>query len=243
MSMKLKVGATYYLTDQVAIAIDRQDRRDSTGRKLGYTERWVITGWLTGASAGALTTAINSLKAACVDGVDVGLYVAGTPDVATSHILTNASTVGGTRLTGPKFPVGQGAEYANQRSFTLEVEADFDEDGISGLTAFQETVQATGTGGSRFVVQTPLEGPVIAQQVARYTSMVIVQSGSAVGYSAYPTVPAPLLATGEHLDKRQVRHKGPERQANGSYRHYSVEWQYEFELPATTVPAPNTWGT
>jgi len=243
MSMKLKVGATYYLTDQVALSIDRADRRDSTGRKLGYTERWVISGWLTAGSVADLTTAINNLKTACVDGVDVGLYVAGTPDVATSHVLTNSSTVGGTRLNGPKFPVGQGPEYANQRSFVLEVEADFDLAGITGLTAFQETVQVTGTGGPRFVVQTPLEGPIVSQQVARYTPMIVIQAGSAVGYSAYPAVPEPLMGIGEHLDKRQIHYKGPERQANGGYRYYSVEWQYEFEVAGGAVPPPNNWGS
>lgn len=245
MSFKLKVGASYSLVDSAAISITRSERRDTTGRKIGYTERWEVQGWLVAASVADLTTAINSLKAACVDGVDVGLYVAGSPDVATSHILTNASTVGGTRLEGPKFPVGQGAEYANQRSFTLSVEADFDAAGIAGtLVSFQETVSITGTGGPRFVTQTPLDGPVIAQQVSRFSPVAVVQAGSAIGHTSYPTVPGPLLSSGEHYDQRQVTYKSPQRQADGAaYRGYEVSWQYSFEVPSAAVPAPHVWGT
>lgn len=244
MSLKLKIGSGYSLTNQSAVSITRTNRRDSTGRKIGYTERWEITGWLTGANASALTTAIGLLVAACVDGADVGLYESGSPDVATSHILTSSSTIGGTRLEGPKFPVGQANEYANQRTFTLTVEADFESAGITGtLVSFQETVAITGTGGPRFVTQTPLDGPVISQTVSRRSPVVIVQSGSAVGFSSYPTVPGPLLGAGEHEDRRQVNYKSPERQADGAtYRNYEVSWSYEFEVATSSVSAPHTWG-
>jgi hypothetical protein len=243
VSLKLKIGASYSLTNASAISISRSERRDSTGRKIGYTERWEVTGWLSAATPTLLTTAIDALKAACLDGSDVGLYESGSPDVATSHILTNSLTVGGTRLEGPKFPEGQGAQYANQRTFTLTVEADFDAAGIAGtLTSFQETVSVTGTGGARFVTQTPLDGPVIAQTVSRFSPIMVVQSGSAIGHTAYPTVPAPLLSIGEHADRRQVSCKGPERQANGTYRGYEVNWSYEFEIPGGAVPVPHAWG-
>lgn len=242
MSLKLKLGGSYSLTNQVAIAISRSDRRDSTGKRLGYTEKWTVTGWLAAATPTLLTTAIDALKAACVDGIDVGLYEAGSPDVATSHILTSSATLGGTRITGPSFPIGQGPEYANQRAFTIEVEADYQDAGAATLLAFQETISMVGTGGPRFVTQVPLEGPVVFQQVSQATPVLITQSGSAMGLLTWPAAPGPISGGGEHMDRRRLERRGPQRMADGTYRNFEVSWSMEFETSAASSPNPHSWG-
>lgn len=243
--MKLKYGS-YTLTISTggaAVAISSQPRRDSTGRLIGRTERWTISGWLVGANAAALTTAINSLKTAfAADGQDLGLYT--DADVATSHVITNASTLGGVRVTEmPSFPEGKGAEYANQRSFQVTLEADFQDAGAANLISFSEHVSMTGTGGARFVVQVPLEGPIVTQVVSAATPVIITQSGSALGLSGYPVVPGPLVSAGEHVDRRRVEYRSPRRLADGSYREYECSWAYEFEVAAASAPPPNAWGS
>ena len=242
--MKLVYGgyALAISTGGAAVSISGQPRRDSTGRMIGRTERWTIHGWLTGANAAALTIVIDALKAAfAVDGLDLGLYT--DADVATSHVISSAATLGGVRVTEtPSFPEGQGAEYANQRSFQVTLEADFETGGLANLASFVETVSITGTGGPRFVTQVPLEGPAIAQVVSQASPVVITQSGSAIGLASYPTVPQPLLTSGEHVDRRRVEYKSPQRLANGAYRNYEVAWSFEFEEQAAAAPLPNAWG-
>jgi len=243
--MKLKYGS-YTLTISTggaAVAISSQPRRDSTGRLIGRTERWTISGWLVGADAAALTTAINALKAAfAADGQDLGLYT--DADVATSHVITNASTLGGVRVTEmPSFPEGKGAEYANQRSFQVTLEADFQDAGAANLISFSEHVSITGTGGPRFVVQVPLEGPIVSQVVSTATPVIVTQSGSAIGLTSCPTVPPPLLSSGEHFDRRRVEQKNPQRLADGSYRNTEISWAYEFEVATPSAPPPHNWGS
>lgn len=230
------------LTDCFELQISRQVRRDPTGKRQGYTERWNVRGWLTGADAAALTTAINSLKTAYgSDGHDLSLTT--NASVATSHKLTDADSVDGVKITGgPSFPDGTGPEYANVRHFEIVAEADFDDVGLANLVSFQESVMREGTGGERWLTQTPLDGPVISQSVARYTPVVIVQAGSAVGLNSYPTPPAPLLPSSEHTDRRRIARKGPDRLADGSYRNFEISWQYEFETGAGSDPTPSNWG-
>jgi hypothetical protein len=245
--VKLKWGA-YELavsTGGFSLQLARTPRRGPTGTRIGYTERWTVQGWLRGADPAALTTVINALLLAfSSDGQDLGLYT--DADVATSHVLTNASTIGGTRvIEGPSFPEGQGAEYANQRAFLVVVEADFEDAGAATLLAFQESISITGTGGARFVYHSPIFGPPIKETVSAYSTVTIVQSGSAIGRAAYPTVPGPLLSSDEHVERRQISRKGPERLANGAYRNFECSWTYEFELSGGSSNAtnPNYWGT
>ena len=248
--MKLTYG-TYEmsLTAQwyggAAVAITREPRRDSTGRRVGYTERWNVQGWLTAATAADLTTAIAALHAAfSQDFKDLKLANdAVTPNVDTAHVLLNAGSLNGVRVTqAPTFPEGKGAEYATMRSFSLQVEADYEDAGAPELLAFVETLSITGTGGPRFIVQVPLNGAIVPQQVADQTPVMVTQSGSALGLHTWPTVPGPLLGDGEHVDRRKVERKGPRRTATGAYRDFEVSWSYEFEGAQPTTANPHLWG-
>lgn len=238
--MILKYGSYSHGDGTCAVQMQRTPKRDSTGRRFGYTERWTVDGWIIGTGPSDLAGKIATLEAAYAsDGQSLGLY-----DGATSiRVLNSSASVGGCRvIEAPSYPEGGGPEYANRRSFRLTVEADFQDGSAANLEAFQESVTITGTGGSRFVTLVPLDGLPIQQTVNRRTPVQIVQSGSAMGLASWPLTPSPLFNSFERLDRRQITRAGPERQADGSYRHYGVSWTYEFELPAYMTANPHLWG-
>ncbi len=245
--MILKYGTFTHVANSVSLVIDRQVWRDDTGRRRGFIETWTLAGRLlaTGADlVGNLTTQINALIAAYdVDEQDLTLFESdGT--TPTAHILDTSASTGGTRvLSGPSFPSGTGAEYATFRDYTIVVEAKF-QDSTEETLSFTETISVTGTGGKRFVMLPVLRGRPVKQTVLERTPVMLTQSGTAVGRTAYPRPPDPISRQDERVDQRQIIRQSPKRDANGDLTEFEISWRYVFERAAKfsrRATTPNTF--
>lgn len=157
---------------------------------------------------------------------------AGQPTV---HKLINNQTLGGVKvLTRLEYPVSMGAEYSTYRNCTITLGADLPlnaQQGNNAIIDWQESVTYIGTGGPRYVPQEFVEERPVRQQVARYTVIRAIQSGSAMGFADYVPYPDPLFGE-EYLDHPDViRSPGtPQFMGNGVKRNYPTQWSYTFTL-------------
>lgn len=246
--MKVVYG-TYEHTDGLAaITEELTTLRDESQLRRGITKRWTISGQIQAAGAdndarvADLTTKIAALVTAySSDGQDLTLYYGAAE---TAHKITNASSLGGVRVVSVGWPVGIGAEYARLRSYEIVVEADFEDAALSNLSAWRETVSVIGTGGPVYVWHRPLAGRPVRQQVSEYSTMRLVQTGSATGRTAYPTAPGPKVPGYETEDSRSIDRTGPTRLADGTYRDYTISWHYEMEDESFGAgdSTPAVWG-
>lgn len=231
--MYVKYGGYSHQNNECSIQIQREAWRDTDDVLRGYIERWTINGRMKAAGADLvadLTTDIGALKTAyATDGSDIGLYEDdGTP---TAHVLTSSGCVGGVRvITQPSFPVGDQAEYATYRTYTITLEGRV-ETAALGWLAYQDSISTVGTGEGEFVVRTPLVGDPVRQDTSTRTPVKIRQSGSATGRTSWPSPANPVLPAYEHKAARNVTYQSP-KYINGSYREYTVQWSYEFECTA-----------
>lgn len=226
--MILKYGNYAHAVGEAAIVISVSALYTQQQVHYANRERWEISGFLQGASAAALTAAINAMKAAyALPGQDVGLYLDDGVTL-TSHYLRSRDSIGGVRVVGgPSFPEGRGAEYATFRSYRIILEADTIAIELTGVPlAWEEVLTFTG-GGPRFLYLQTLTGLPQKQIVAAATSYRVAQIGHALAIASYPLPSAPIWPMAEHVEQRQISRKAPVM-VNGQLQ-YETTWQYLFE--------------
>lgn len=235
--MILAYGGYRHALAEASITIERQGNLSPAGLMLGWRERWRIDGRLQAANPAALTAAITSLENAYkTPNQDLVLYL---PDgTATAHQLRNRPTMGGVRVTQPpSYPLAQGAEYSNYRSYTIEVTADVLAPATgASLLIWDEALTFSG-GGPRWAYLPTLLGPPVRQQLQAATAYRVTQTGRAVGLLAYPTPAEPLWPDAWHRDQGGVTRRLPERVGTQDVR-YAVDWTYHFESTAQLSGGP-----
>ena len=244
--MYLKYGAYTHANHECSLVVARTPRFNDGGQQVAVVERWEIAGFIQAASQAALTTALSALASAyALNGQDATLLLDDgvTP---THHQIINANTLGGVRVVqAPSFPQGRGAEYSTFRSYTITLEAEIPVSGASSLLVFFEEALSFKGGGPRFVHLQTLTGSPQKQIVAASTPFTATQQGRSIGYASYPTIPAPLWPSSEHVDQRDIAYKSPKRSGpTGSpqYSEYEVSWSYHFEDASSLTGVPNVWG-
>lgn len=235
------------------LSTSREPLFNDQGFHYGFHVSWTVNGILQAADSVSLGLAILAMEAAYATQFQtVGLYYDATGATPTAHVLSNATTLGGVKVSGPNWAEGPG-EYTNKRTYTLRFEAETPqtntqdrtpgEDGPVILTRFTETVSITGTGGPRKVMFEPLEGDPIEQQVTEKTAWKARQSGSATAYRGYPKFPDPLWPENELEDQRQRDRVSPERVQGQSgkpdYQEYTVTWAYQFQSVSRLEKRPH----
>ena len=223
----LKYGSFAHEQNDAAIAISRRGNYSGRGNLEYVRETWSIRGFLQAASQSALTTAINSMKAAYnSNGYDVGLYLDdGT--TLTSHYMTSSQARGGVRVVALDFPEGEGAEYSTFRSYSITLEADFFNT-TDFLLEYNETISFKGTGGPRRVFLETLDGIPQEQIGARFTTYKAMQRGSSIAFGNWPNFPPPIWPAAELLDQREVNIHTPTK-VDEQYFGYGIDWSYTFE--------------
>jgi len=236
--MFLQYGSYVHDTNEASVTISRVALFNEAGLRHGYLETWRIRGILQEADQDTLTISINALKAAyLIQDRNIGLFF--DSGAATAHVMLSSQTLGGVRvIEGPSFPVGEGAEYSTFRSYEITVEAEFRSLTI-GLLAWTESI-VFGGGGTRFVMQQPLQGMPVRQLVAEATPYTAQQTGSAIGQFTYPVPSAPIWPADEHRDQRRIERGQPRRHGNG-YAEYPISWSYSFEAAAPLIGLPRLW--
>jgi hypothetical protein len=161
-------------------------------------------------------------------------------DSIVHSILNTADCISGTRIVQRSFPKGDGAEFANRRSFSFTVQAIFDATSGEDLISWQETVELIGNGGPDFYVVRTAFNP-IAIITSPITEIKIRQTGLAVGYTSYPIPPgyvggaAPSGTVNEYGPAHRIIRQTPKQMGNG-FRFYPIRWYFQ------GIHDPSTFG-
>lgn len=232
--MYLRYGDYIHQVGEAAIVISKTSVLDEFGIKVGYKESWQIAGRLDGTDANDLTTKIAALETAYgVNGKDLRLL--NSNGTETAHKLINADSLTGVQIETLNYPIGEGAEYTTFRNYTITATADYSimsGGGSNGTIAFSQVISIRGTGGPRKVVLETRNGPCVVQYVSQRTPIYITQSGSAVGYLAYPQPPNPIEPQWEDVERRDIRYEAPAvKSTGGRESEWRVSWTYSFSKP------------
>jgi hypothetical protein len=229
--MILRFGNYRHDDNEVRLSIDR--RAELTAAKVPYvwTTRWTLDGLLVGDDVADITTKINALEAAYkVRGVDAELLT--SEGGVTAHRMLSAASVGGIRVIGPpSYPDGSGAEYTTWRRYSITIEADFPvnpNDPSTQILDWNEVYETSG-GGPLYGYTQPIKGSPIRQTIREQTTYKATQSGSAVGYLARPTPPAPIWP-GALIEQPRIMKVSPKRNGSG-FQEFAISWSYQFEAP------------
>lgn len=240
--MLLKYGDYEHEEGENTVAITRSPVYDRAYRRVRERETWQIRGQLLAASQAALKTAIEDLEEAYAeDGENLRLYHDGGGTVS-AHALLAADCELGPLVTGPDYPEGGGAEYAILRSYEITVTGEKAVSAAEEIADYVETLSFSG-GGARKRFSSPIEGAPQLYQTAAQTLYVVVQQGSAIGRTGYPTAPSPRFSGANiNLPVYEINNRTPER-VGDSYYNYEITWRYVMESATPMTGAPNPWLT
>lgn len=222
------------------IRYDVQNKLSPRGFRLSAVHTMHIGGTLLGdTQAALLTRAAEIIDNYSYDDYDAILYD-NDGNASRYAMYTNQGTnLTGVRVIQKSWPKGGYEELATARTFSVTLQAEFDEV-YDQVVSFRERLRFIGTGGPRIYALDLAEDAPILQQVNAYTHQKIVQVGSAVGWAGYPTYPGPVFSSPvlEHEDQREVELVGPEMMGK-LYRGYEASWRYEFSAASAQVAVPN----
>lgn len=160
---------------------------------------------------------------------------------ATQFVIGDGSLGGCRVIQPPSFALQDGkAHYTTGLPFTVVLEADY-QDSNDTLVSYSETITKIGQGGPRRLVIELDNGVAQEQIVSSHTPVVLIQSGEAIGYQAYPFFNAPVYPNYVDLpDGYQVAYAAPRLEGN-TYVEYGVRWNYRMTIPTdATLPFPST---
>lgn len=235
--MQVSYRGYFHAVAENDFRITREPIISDMGARMGYTERWVLGGFIQAANQLALTAALASLEAAySVNGGDLKMY--DDNGALTDHCLFSANTISGVRVSKPFYPEdSKGAEYTTFRRYQINIEAEIHEVNV-GYVAFHESLSLTGLQpNSRFIFLKTLTGPAQRQQVCQQETYKAVQSGMAVGHFGWPLFPQAIFAGAVHWDEATQTQEDPVYLSNGMIR-WPISWSYPAEDSQPLIGSP-----
>jgi hypothetical protein len=213
-------------------------RHSKRGKRISRIDTLFLQGEICEDGESAVLTEINNLATTFnTDYQNARLYLDdGTP---TPHGLTNDSPfcMTGVRVIERSWPKGGPEELANMRTWHVTLEAEY-ADCESQILEWSETLEFIGTTGPRYEVVETYFGPYANLECLR-TSQRIIQSGSALGYSANVLPPGPLFPQNEHVDRR-VEKVGSGQCLGNQYAYFPTYWTYYFSSATPLYGLPIT---
>jgi hypothetical protein len=169
---------------------------------------------------------------------DYGNFTYSIDGVITHSLLSNtADCVSGVRVLNISLPKGDGAELAVKRTYSIVLQAIYDQ-AETELVSWRESIHYVGNTGPRYAIIETYNGPVSLLTHLR-TAQRITQVGEAVGYTAHVLPPGPQLPQSEHQDQRRVTLTGGVSLGQQS-RFYGTSWEYNMTLGVYTEIYPQT---
>lgn len=237
--MYLKKGNYTHPIGEPQIAISKAPIVDGGGIPVAHTVTWDIQGMLLGSDQADIDAKIEAfLSAYSRQNEDIVLLLSdGVTE--SQHTLKVEDTRGGVWVkSGPNFPNGGGAEYATKRSFSVRIEAEVPvTNTVSRVLAFTESLSTYG-GGPRYGFTETASGLPVKQLLKSNTTYRATQSGSATGYSAWPTVPGPIFGSGSLEEAPRITRNSPQQRGN-SFASFTVSWEYKFASAYPLYGLPN----
>jgi hypothetical protein len=232
-----KYGSYAHQQDSVSFTIHSRQVKSGVGRRF-YTQKvWRVRGRIRGTDQSDLTSKIQALEAAYVDGQDITVLL-NDGTTSTAHSLANSSTMNGVRVMGgvnwlqglPETGWGR-TEYLYLRSFEVVLQAEV-LDLESSILHFHETVQYRG-GLTEYKAKGAFTGLPRQYIFQEFSPTIVVQTGVIVGATTWPTPPAPLFG----LYRSPLSGADPQTPqiygTNGNFA-FPLPYKYVFEL---TIPS------
>lgn len=157
----------------------------------------------------------------------------------TPHRLNNDDPLcmSGVRVVERSWPKGGPEELANMRTFHVTLEAEYS-DNDDQLLSWQETLEFYGNGGPRWEAIDTYFGPYRNEECLA-TAQRIVQTGSALGFTAYPFPPGPIFPHLEHQNRRYVAPGSGKMQGQFAC-YFPMRWTYYMTALSYVEAFPNT---
>jgi hypothetical protein len=184
------------------------------------------------------------------DGKTLGVYNSnGTP---TKHFLdsTRADLIDGPNIEMRRWPKSDEGEFASHRTYHIVATAEYyapdDRDFWPGMVKYQERmlykgqppVQVGAVTIGRRVFLYDIGGNEHQQVVASNYSLILIQSGEALGYAGWVFPLDPVEPFRLHPDLTEKEYVGPTFGSNvysgGSAKIYESRWQYVMNIPFAT---------
>ena len=239
--MYIQYGNYRHDAGEVELSIERETLYLESQIPWAYRHRWTLSGVLVGSGQDDIDAKVRRLEAAyAVPRQDLVLYrTSGAP---TRLVLLDNGSVDGVRVTSPpSYPSNRGAAYVTHLPYRITLEAEYPVDAAmsSDVVTFKETLQRSGGGPQRVVLET-LETPPVFQQGRLYPAYRVTQIGEAVGLFAYPQIPPPLWPD-KQLRPVQITQGSPQTRGN-RWVNWPISWSYEFASAQPLLGRPHILG-
>lgn len=241
--MRIRYGNFLSADGECSLSIAKQALEAENGVPYAIRHTWTVSGQVQADTPQQVAVAYLAREAAFSRWFLEAALVDDAGNVY--HRLPNAGSTTGVRVTQPvHYPAGEGAEGTTYRNYRVVLEAEYPFGPAAGgggagmLKSFTETITFRGGEPRRVLLELAYGVPqvhVLAAQTAYYAT----QSGSAVGYLAYPPIPAPVFGVVGLLSK-EITHVAP-RSQNGLFVDWTTTWTYQFGSPLPLRGFPNTW--
>ncbi len=183
-----------------------------------------------------LTSRINEVERAYQNNdLDAALYE--DDDTTTPHRLGNSSSLTGVFVRELSWPSGSPDQYATTRTGRVVLEAWYF-DVESQIVSFHETLDFSGTTGTRWRYREIFNGLPRRQHLNTRTVQRIRQFGSSVSLKGYLDAPRPIFPSQEHGDLRRIG-RGSPRLFRNTFLDWPTTWSYEFSSIGSLSGQPN----
>lgn len=233
----LKYGSYSHELAEASVSISQSRRWNDEGVLEEIANTWDVKGLLQADDVAALTTAINRLEDAYLK-VDQEAAIR-TQTGYTSHRLRPADW-DSIRCVDLNYPIGDGAEYTSYRTYSLRIEAKkrpTAADGGDPVIEYSESIEILGSGGPDWMFQAVTSGDWPAATLTEKTPITVVQSGSAVGATAY-IYGVPIFPAAEKGKLRRAMRQTPQKRRPDPSR-YPSSWSYTYEFMGGTPQIPD----
>lgn len=223
------------------VNIDRfqiQSRMSARKRRRSLVYTMHISGELLYDNQDDLTTAIARIRDAYDQNFQDASFYQDDGSLTPHHLHNTGDCISGVQVVGRSWPIGDAAEYATKRTFSVVLEAEYDRPD-SEILEWTEHFNYIGNGGPCIEVIPQYQGPPIVQRLHQRTAQILIQSGSSVGLNGYVLPPGAVFPLFEHQNERQER-PGTPKSSGLRHQEYPFEWTYRMTLPrpTTTFPIP-----
>jgi len=198
--------------------------------------------WFSASTPADFVTAIDGMIAALkVPRVDSGIEYTtdGSTWLSTSHFLYFSGSMLGPNATVIRAPEGP-LQYATEQWVQVTVQAEYTNSSESTeLLKFEETVEIIGEGGAKTVLRPRHNSTSLQQERRPYTDVKVIQTGTRVGKTGYPSLPAFLIATSGARQVDLTRDRKTKKQNGSVTLEYHRSYSFEYILsshPGTVNP-------
>ena len=241
--MQLVYGNLAFPVNGCEVTSRTSIERASTGRPLRYKVALDVKAYIEGSGQADLTAKENLVRLALAQPYGNLKLLQDSGADSSSALVSNNSISGVVIVDGPHFAEAQGAEFVNRRTATFTGEAEFlIANADAAVVQFQEEVSIIGTGGPLTTWRLAVNARPVQQVVYPFSTVKIVQVGTAVGHRIRPSAPAPFWAYPiEKVDRRRITTGSARRIGPGilGLIEPSVSWQYEYEWDRPLIALPN----